>query len=324
MDLDRFLSQRQGAWRRLEALLQQVERSGLETLSVEQLRDAGSLYRRACSDLIYARTVLQNDELADFLNGLVGNAYAAIYRKAWFTPRAALEWLARGLPACARRNLKAILASWVFLAGGIAAGFVATARDREAFYYIVPTPYHGLYGHKQDDLREKRFGEMSATKSKDFAAMLFTHNTRVAFMTFAVGPSWGTLTAVSLAYNGALLGSIAANFHRFQQDLEFWAVIVPHGAVELSCIVMAGAAGLLLGWALIRPGRRSRGEAFAAAGKEALPLAMGAAPFLVVAGILEAFVAPSSMVSPWAKIAIGVVTGAALWLHLLVPRRARG
>ncbi|MCE9582115.1 MAG: stage II sporulation protein M, partial [Planctomycetes bacterium] len=81
-------------------------------------------------------------------------------------------------------------------------------------------------------------------------------------------------------------------------------------------------AGFVLAGALIRPGRRTRGEAFAAAGREAVPLALGAVPFLVIAGIIEAFVTPSSMIGPWAKLALGLVTGAALWFHLLLPRRA--
>lgn len=322
MDLDRFISQRQGAWRRLEVTLQQVERSGIDTLTVDRLRELGGLYREACSDFIYARTVLQNDELGDFLNKLVGDAYAAIYRRSWMTPGGVWKWFASGLPATVKRNWGVVLAAWVLLIAGTLGGFFSTLYDREAFYYIVPTDYHGLYGEKHDDPRASRFGDdVSMAKSRDFAAMLFTHNIKVALTAFAMGTSGGTLTTVMIGYNGAMLGSIAANYHRWDQDLAFWALIVPHAGLEISCIVLAGAGGLMLGWALIRPGRRTRGEAFAEAGKEAVSLALGAAPFLVIAGFIEAFVTPSGAISPWAKMILGIVTGAGMWVHLLLPRR---
>ncbi|MEK7467179.1 MAG: stage II sporulation protein M [Planctomycetota bacterium] len=322
MDLDRFISQRQGAWRRLEATLQQIERSGLDTLTVARLRELGALYRQSCSDLIYARTVLQNDELGDFLNKLVGDAYAAIYRRSWLTPGAAWTWFARGLPATVRRSWGPVLAAWILLLGGTAAGFFGTLRDKEAFYYIVPSEYHHVYAKKADDPREARFGNsVTIAKSRDFAAMLFTHNIKVSLTAFALGTSGGTLTSVMMAYNGALLGSIAANYHRWDQDLEFWGLIVPHAGLELSSIALAGAGGLMLGWGLIRPGRKTRGEAFSDAGKEAVSLALGAAPFLVIAGFIEAFVTPSDAIGPTAKVILGVMTGAGMWIHLLLPRR---
>jgi uncharacterized membrane protein SpoIIM required for sporulation len=322
MDLDRFISQKQGAWRRLEATLQQVERSGIDTLTVARLRELGTQYRQACSDLIYARTVLQNDELGDFLNKLVGDAYAAIYRRSWLTPKAAWTWFAQGLPATVRRNWGPVLVAWLMLLGGTAAGFFGTLRDKEAFYYIVPSDYHHVYAKRADDPREARFGNgITIARSRDFAAQLFTHNIKVSLMGFAVGTSGGTLTTILLGYNGAMLGSIAANYHRWDQDLAFWGLIVPHAGLELSCIALSGAGGLMLGWALIRPRRRTRGEAFADAGKDAVSLALGSAPFLVIAGFIEAFVTPSDAIGPTAKLVLGCVTGAGMWLHLLLPRR---
>ena len=62
--------------------------------------------------------------------------------------------------------------------------------------------------------------------------MLFTHNIKVALTAFAMGTSGGTLTTVMIGYNGAMLGSIAANYHRWDQDLAFWALIVPHAGLE--------------------------------------------------------------------------------------------
>ncbi|MBI2923214.1 MAG: stage II sporulation protein M [Planctomycetes bacterium] len=321
MDLDRFISTRKGHWNRLDEALKRAARSGLDTMSADQLRDLGTLYRQACSDLVFARTVLQNGDLAEFLNRLVGEAYGAIYRRTRFSWAALQAWFLRGFPAAVRRHWRAVALSWVLLLGGLSAGFFATLADREAFQFIVPSEYHGLYGKKQGDLREARFGKIDADRAAGFSSQIYVNNIRVSFMAFAMGGSFGVLTVAALLYNGALLGSIAANFHRWGQDAEFWGLIIPHGAVELSCIALAGAAGFILAWALIAPGRRSRAEALAAASREAIPIALGCAPFLVLAGLIEGFVTPMESLGPWPKMTLGVVTGVAFWAWLLFPRR---
>ena len=321
MDLDRFIATRQGAWRRLEDRLRFAERTGLDAMPAPELRDLGLLYRQACSDLVYARTVLQNDELGDFLNKLVGEAYGVIYRKARFTARAAWVFITDGFPAAVRRNIVAIAAGWAVLLAGSAAGFFGTLADHEAFMFIVPSSYHGLYGNRPENLREQRFGHIDPDRAAEFSSRIYVNNIRVSLLAFAAGASFGFLTVVVLLYNGALLGSIAANFHRWDMNLDFWSLILPHGAIELSCIAIAGAAGLILGGALIRPGRRRRGEAFADAAREAIPLALGTVPFLILAGMIEGFVTPMESLGPRAKLAVGVVTGVAFWIYLLLPRR---
>src|SRR5258708_337869 len=101
-----------------------------------------------------------------------------------------------------------------------------------------------------------------------------------------------------------------------------WSFISPHGYLELTCIVIAGAAGLMLGDALLRPGLRLRREALARASRRAVELAVGAAPVLVVAGLIEGFISPSDLAIE-VKLVFGPLMGIGLYSLLLTVGRQR-
>jgi uncharacterized membrane protein SpoIIM required for sporulation len=96
--------------------------------------------------------------------------------------------------------------------------------------------------------------------------------------------------------------------------------ISSHGYLELSDVVIAGAAGLRLGYPLLAPGLQTRRAALAEGGRVAVRLLLGAAPLLVLAGAFEAFVSPSGL-PPEVKIVIGAITGVALYSYLLLAGR---
>jgi uncharacterized membrane protein SpoIIM required for sporulation len=152
------------------------------------------------------------------------------------------------------------------------------------------------------------------------ATIIFTNNIQVAFLAFAGGVLFGLGTVYVLVSNGLMLGSVlgAAQFYAVGPLL--WSFISPHGFLELTCIVIAGAAGLMLGDALLRPGLLLRREALARAARRAVELVVGAAPILVVAGLIEGFVSPSDL--PFAvKMAIGLGAACVLYALLLTVGR---
>jgi uncharacterized membrane protein SpoIIM required for sporulation len=92
--------------------------------------------------------------------------------------------------------------------------------------------------------------------------------------------------------------------------------MVGHGVVELSCIFIAGGAGLLIGTAMIMPGDLTRADALKSRGMEAVRLMIGVAMLLVVAAIIEGFISPAP-IDPRIKYSIAAITGAALYSYLL-------
>ena len=154
------------------------------------------------------------------------------------------------------------------------------------------------------------------------ATLIFTNNIQVAFLAFSGGVLVGLGTAYVLVSNGLALGGVlgAAQFSGVGPLL--WSFISPHAYLELTCIVIAGAAGLMLGDALLRPGLLLRREALARASRQAVELVMGAAPVLVIAGLIEGFVSPSDLVIQ-VKLAFGPASGLVLYALLLTLGRAR-
>jgi uncharacterized membrane protein SpoIIM required for sporulation len=153
------------------------------------------------------------------------------------------------------------------------------------------------------------------------ATLIFRNNIQVAFLTFAGGVLFGIGTVYVLIENGVMLGGVLGAAQYYGVAPLLWGFISPHGYLELTCIVIAGAAGLMLADALVRPGLLLRREALAHAARRAVELVLGAAPVLVLAGVVEGNVSPSDL-PVGVKLAIGPVLGAALFALLLTLGRA--
>jgi len=126
---------------------------------------------------------------------------------------------------------------------------------------------------------------------------IMTNNIAVSFITFAGGVSAGFLTVYSLIFNGVLIGAVGTACALNDMSLRLWSFIAPHGVLELPAIFIAGGAGLRLAQGLLFPGLLSRSDSLAKAGAEAVRLVMGVVPVLIIAGLIEGFISPSSL--PW-------------------------
>ncbi|MDQ1372850.1 MAG: hypothetical protein QOJ09_188, partial [Actinomycetota bacterium] len=185
-------------------------------------------------------------------------------------------------------------------------------RDPGAAAGLVPGQFRAV--------TERRPGGslgLSGGTSTALSAQIFTNNIRVAFFAFAGGVTVGIVTVLLVAYNGVLLGTVlglavgSGNGHRFVE------LVVAHGVLELSCIAVAGMAGLRMAWAIIDPGRRTRGAALRDEARAAVDIAFGTAAWLVVAGLVEGFVTPAGL-GLAANAVIGVTLGAVYWALVTV------
>jgi uncharacterized membrane protein SpoIIM required for sporulation len=100
----------------------------------------------------------------------------------------------------------------------------------------------------------------------------------------------------------------------------FFALVLPHGILELSAVFLAAATGLRLGWTVIDPGPRSRGRALAEEGRASVTIAVGLILVLLVSGVIEAFVTPSPLAT-WARVVIGLLAEAAFLVYVTVAGR---
>jgi uncharacterized membrane protein SpoIIM required for sporulation len=289
VNLARFLEERQDAWQELEALVRRAGRRP-ERLGVDGVRRLGALYRSAAADLALARRSFPGDPVVRRLETAVGRARHLVYD----APGRRLS-----LMRFFRRDYWRLVASrpWPLLAS--AALLLAPSVLAGAWAFDDPGAAGGLVAEEYRSVTEPRPGGtdlgLAPSQQAAFSSEVFTNNIRVSFLAFAGGISAGLVTAAVLLFNGALLGTVAGLATGAGNGRILYELVVPHGVLELSCIVVAGAAGLRLGWALVEPGRRTRGESLRAEAPRAVAIALGTAPWLVVAGLVEGFVTGSGL-----------------------------
>ena len=305
MTLDRFERERGGGWRALEEALAKA-RGRPERLGAAGVLELGGLYRAAAADLALARRLFPGDPLTVRLEALVVRARQVVYADVGRRRASVAAFATRGYwrLVADRRLVLAIAAALLF--GGALFAFVWGWADPDAAAGLVP----GAFIDGADPPRGDR--GLSASESAAFSSQLFTNNIQVTFLAFAAGLLFAAGGAFLLLYNGLILGAVlgvaAANGNLGQ----LLALITAHGVLELSCIVVAGAAGLKMGWALVSPGALTRPAALAREARPAMAVVLGTAPWLVVAGLVEGYVSPAGWGGPWPFV-FGIGLGAVYW-----------
>lgn len=319
IDERQFINKKRATWERLSAVVEQVKLNGLAKLKREDLSTLGSLYRRAASDLSYARAQGANPNLILYLNELVGNAHGVLYEEnsgGW--PRIA-RFLAVGLPDVLRRRMPFTVAALIV---SVLAAFLAYALVRQDASHValfLPEQFRSSF-----DAWKKGFadhGDISPGQGLEFSAMLMTNNTKVGIIAFATGITL-IIPLILMFSNGATFGALVAVVQPTGHLTSMWAGILPHGVCELSAIFICGGAGLCIGWALIAPGELSRKDALVVAGRDAVKMMVGTIPLFIIAGIIEANVSHSSL--PRAvKFLLAAVQFAALLAYIYGGRAER-
>ena len=309
---DRFITTRKNAWQRLEDLLKRLDSASLRRLRKDEVRELGRIYRRTASDLAIARAESRDPRLVNYLNSLVIRAHGRIYRADAQGGKRIRRFFTRELPQTFRRTWRYTLLSFLVFASFGLIGFAGTRYDPEFSELVGVNPaMRELYIETKT-----RWWERLNESNQEGASEIMTNNIRVTIYTFAFGATCGIGTLFYLAYNGANMASILTLTYRAGFGHDLLTFMIAHGVVELSCIFIAGGAGLLIGSAILMPGDLTRGDALKTRGMEAIRLMMGVALLLVFAGTVEGFISPLP-IDPRIKYSIGAISGVALYSYLL-------
>jgi uncharacterized membrane protein SpoIIM required for sporulation len=153
-----------------------------------------------------------------------------------------------------------------------------------------------------------------------FFVEVTTNNIKVSFFTYALGAVSGGLGAVYLlVLNGAPLGIVSAWMLSEGDFWRFLGFILPHGALELSAIIIAGGAGIGVGWTIVAPGDRTRTEAFREEGLRSITIVIGLMTMFVAAGLMEGFITGSGL-----PVGVRVGLGLLLWATYVFYLTAQG
>jgi uncharacterized membrane protein SpoIIM required for sporulation len=270
-------------------------------------------YRTLCQHLALARERSYSPLLVARLSELSLRGHQHLYGARLRVGAQILNFIAGGFPQLVRREW-----GWVWLAAALFFGpmlvLIVSLQAYPDFAYTV-------LGSEQVQAMEQMYDPASRVIGKereadsDFTMFAFYiwNNVKIGFQTFAGGVLFGLGTLFFLIYNGTVIGGAAGYLHYIGYGKTFWPFVAGHSAPELIAIVISGAAGLKLGWALIAPGQLPRGRALAAVAQPAVRLMLGAAALFVFAAVIEGFWSPRTFVPIEYKIGLGI----GLWLVIL-------
>ena len=322
-----FRAQRQANWQALEDLIARAERGGVKRLSAEELARLPLLYRSALSSLSVARAIALDRHLLLYLEDLALRAFLVVYapRRTWL--ETCVHFFRVGFPEAARAARWHILAAFICVFAGTAAGFVLASADEAWITTLIPASLAGGRGPastREDLLRNELFAPSPGWQDSlaVFGSFLFQNNTMVGILCLSLGAAGGLPTAALLVFQGLTFGAfLALHANRgLLIDCLGWTCI--HGITEFGAIIICGAAGLLMGEKILAPGPYRRADALAMQGETISRLAVGGMMLFLIAAILEGWFRQLVGYTP-ARFIIGFTIGAAWISYLAWPRREK-
>jgi uncharacterized membrane protein SpoIIM required for sporulation len=301
-------------WNELEAALKPVKGQ----IPADGARLA-ALYRRVCEHLALAQARAYPIHLTQRLASLTQRAHRLIYRR---QDRKLALWsrLGRfallGFPQAVREHRWYLLAATLlFVVPMLAVGW-ASWRDPGFILHLLDAPdvqrFDAMYSDQPTALGRQR----SADTDLQMFGYYIMNNISVGFRCFAAGVFAGVGSAFFLVFNGLLAGAVAGYLVAAGHAENFFSFVVTHSAFELTAIVLAGAAGLRLGYSWLAPGRRTRLEALKHAASSAVLVIYGVVGMLVLAAAVEAFWSSARWVAPMVKYGVGALCWALVLAYL--------
>ncbi len=287
---ERFVLSKKDQWQRLHNILTVINRHGFRTLSEADIQMFPRLFRLTCADLAEAKMLQLSPDVLNYLNQLVGQAHKFLYSFPPVKKSDIRDFFNRQLPFTILKNwIFVVLAALIFL-GSFAVTFSLVHQNPDTAAMIVQP---ALLDQLEESYRSEISEERSFT-AKNFAVTFYIqNNVSIAFGCFALGVLLGVGTMYILIYNGITLGAISGYIVGLGYGKNFVTFITAHTVAELSGLIIAGAAGLVLGFAIIKATRYYRKDWLALQRRNIFTMVAASACLLFMAAMIEGIISPS-------------------------------
>jgi uncharacterized membrane protein SpoIIM required for sporulation len=320
IDLQKFITEERPYWSELEAILDKLEKKPEVKLELKHLERFHYLYQRASADLAKISTFSAEPNTRLYLESLLARAFGEVHETREKPHRLKpLHWFFNTFPQTFRKHIRAFWISLIAMMVGAAFGGFIIMVDSSTKQILLP--FSHLQGDPSDRVKAEEDVDADRLKGAktSFSSFLMTHNTKVAIFTLALGMTWGIGTLIMLFYNGVILGAVGIDYVLAGETPFLFGWLLPHGAVEIPAILLAGQAGIILAGALIGWGKPlSLRMRLRKISNDLVTLILGVALMLVWAGVIESFFSQyHEPVLPYeVKIAFGIFELAILALFL--------
>ncbi len=318
--ISHWLQGRVPQWRRIEQLV--ARQRGRRDETCDEVLEMAQGYRSLARDVSLARQTMPASPITRYLEEMLAACYDLFSRTPHSLGQQLVSLYRDEVPAVVRELRRPIaISATIFIVSAMLGWLLVRAYPEMVALFaseqMIETVQRGQLW--TDDL-------LNVTPSSVLAWGIMTNNIAVTLFAFVFGSIYGLGTLYLLSLNGMMLGGVFAFTARYDLDGRLFAFIIGHGVVELSIIVLAGAAGIKLGEALIRPGQRTRVAAFQYAVSRASKLIAVGVPLLVGAGLIEGYISPNPNIPLNVRVTVGLTYGVFMLLVLsgrIWPRRSR-
>ena len=305
MDVDAFVLAHRGTWDRLEQLVRR--RRSLTGAEIDELVE---LYQRVSTHLSILRSASTDSLLVGRLSSLVARARSVVTgAHAPLSSSFARFWMV-SFPVVAYRTWRWWLGTAIAFFAVVVVIALWVAGNPEVQSAIgTPSDIDQLVNH---DVASYYSEHPAAT----FALQVWVNNSWVAAQCIALSVVLGLPIPLVLFNNAANLGLVTGLMFQAGKGGILLGLLVPHGLLELTAVFLAGATGMRLGWSVISPGDRPRGQVLAERGRAVVSVAVGLVAVLLVSGLIEALVTPSPLPT-FVRVGIGVVAEVAFLSYVV-------
>lgn len=276
-----FVAKNSDRWRETEKIL--ASNSGKQ--DPDRLAE---LFIQLTDDLSYAKTFYPNSRTTQYLNSITAHIHQTVYKNKKEKKQTVIKFWKYEFPEILFKRRKELFFSFLIFFIAVTIGIISSAGDSGFVRLILGDSYVNMTLENIDK------GDPLAVYKKMNGVDMFLgitfNNIRVSFYAFMAGLILPIGTVLILLYNGIMLGSFHYFFYERDLLFESLAVVWIHGTLEIASIVIAGAAGIILGNSILFPGTYTRLQAFRNAAVEGVKIIIGLIPFFIAAGFLESFV----------------------------------
>ncbi len=308
-----FLNKNADRWKEFERVISQSKRTENPDLIAD-------LFVQLTDDLSYARTYYPRSRTVSYLNSLTVKAHQLIYKNKREKDNVLLKFWYYDVPALMYENRKYLIISFLIFAVSIFIGVISEAYDDSFSRLILGDRYVNMtiYNIENGD----PLAVYKQANEIDMFLGITLNNVWVSFLAVLYGVMFSVGTIYLLFSNGVMVGCFLFFFSKYGLLTDAILVIFIHGTIELWAIVVAGAAGIMMGNSILFPGTYSRFASFGMRGKQAIKMAVGLIPFFIIAGFIEGFITRYTQMPDVLKI---IIIAASLvlivWYFFIYPNQ---
>lgn len=287
---DQFVTQRHHDWDALDALI--GTGGTLHSRDGLSISRAAGLYRSLCNDLTRAEGARYTPDLLAYLHGLAGRTHNVLYGAQPLRSSNALKMLLVEFPVSLRNNYKLFFLSCALFLIPFAIGMIGSMTSREFAEGVLPS---AVLDQVADNYSQGFSSGRGGGQDTMMAGFYVKNNVGIAFRCFATGVLFGLGSIFFLVYNGLVIGTTMGWVAHVGHGQNIFTFVCGHGPYEITAILIAGGAGLQMGYALVATEGLTRFGSLRRHARSIFAQIIGAAVMLLIAAAIEGFWSPSSL-----------------------------